>query len=55
MIALLMFFTHLVALFMGCYLYKTYAAKAIAEAVEAKEWAEKVLADYKASLASVSK
>lgn len=42
----LLILTHLVAFIAGLYAYRAYAAKFIAEAKEAREWAESELADF---------
>lgn len=45
----LLILTHLVVFVAGGYAYRSCAAKAIAEAQEAKEWAESELVDFQRS------
>lgn len=42
----LLILTHLVVFVAGLYAYRRYAAKLIAEAKEAREWAESELTDF---------
>jgi hypothetical protein len=50
-VTLTLIISHLVVLALGGYLYRSYAAKAVAEAQEAKAWAESELEDFKAAAA----